>query len=148
MIKTTNLFTFDEVARLTGITRPKFRSLITKELINFYKLGGRIYFDLVDLLEIKAIANLNLSPNQIREIREFFDENKLSKSFSNKRLIVTDKEIYMVNNLDDITQITNKGRGQKIIGQILLPDLYSEMREQARVSNIENYSKKFNRKIA
>lgn len=148
MMKTTNLFTFDEVARLTGITRPKFRSLIKKELINFYKLGGRIYFDLVDLLEIKAIANLNLSPNQIREIREFFDQNKLSKSFSNKRLIVTDKEIYMVNNLDDITQITNNGRGQKIIGQILLPDLYSEMREQARVSNIENYSKKFNRKIA
>lgn len=148
MMKTTNLFTFDEVARLTGITRPKFRSLIKKELINFYKLGGRIYFDLVDLLEIKAIANLNLSPNQIREIREFFDENKLSKSFSNKRLIVTDKTIYMVNNLDDITQITNNGRGQKIIGQILLPDLYSEMREQARVINLENYSKKFNRKIA
>lgn len=137
------LFTFDQAVKLTDITYCKLRSLITKDLINYYKLGGRIYFDLIDLLEIKSIADLGLEPKQITEIREFFENNKPSKPLSDKRLIVCDKKIYHVNSLDDITQLTSKGKGQKIIGQILLPDLYSELHHKAKLLNLENYSKKF-----
>jgi hypothetical protein len=137
------LFTFDNAVKLTGITYCKLRSLITKDLINYYKFGGRIFFDLIDVLEIKSIADLNLSPSQIKEIREFFESNKLSKSLSDKRLIICDKKIYHVNSLDDITQLTSKGKGQKIIGQILLPDLYSELHHKAKILQLENYSKKF-----
>jgi len=137
------LFTFDNAVKLTGITYCKLRSLITKDLINYYKFGGRIFFDLIDVLEIKSIADLNLSPSQIKEIREFFESNKLSKSLTDKRLIVCDKKIYHVNSLDDITQLTSKGKGQKIIGQILLPDLYSELHHKAKILQLENYSKKF-----
>lgn len=137
------LFTFDQSVKLTDITYCKLRSLITRNIINYYKLGGRIYFDLIDLLEIKAIADLDLEPKQIIEIREFFENNKLTKSLSDKRLVICDKKIYHVNTLDDITQLTSKGKGQKIIGQILLPDLYSELHHKAKVLNLENYSKKF-----
>jgi len=148
LINIKKLFTFKEVVQLSGILPGRLRVLIQRNQIHYEKIGSKILFDLLDLIEIRAIVKLNLTPSIIAKIQSFFDDNRQSKTLSDKRLIIFDGSIYYAKNLDDITEILNNGIGQKVLGQIILPDLYCEIREQARVLNIENYSLKFNQKIS
>lgn len=137
------LFTPKETVALTGMKLTQLRKLLYLELIPSIKLGGRVYFDLSGLLEIKTIHKLGLTPSQIRDCQEYFDQIRLSKTLRDKTLIVLDKSIIFVQSLDDLTLLNTTGKGQKILGQVLLPDLFTELREQARILKIENYTKKF-----
>jgi hypothetical protein len=143
MRKISKLFTIPQAVAITGIKEYRLRNFIRHGLLPMQKIGNKIYFDLSTLIEIKCIVELDLLPNQVLQIREYFESINLSNSLADKWLLVFDRSIIYVENLNDLTLLTRKCMGQKLIGQVLLPDLYAELRTQARVLNIDGYQEKF-----
>lgn len=143
MKKISKFFTISQVVAITGIKEYRLRNFIRNDLLPMQKIANKIYFDLSTLIEIKCIEQLGLLPNQVKEIRQYFESINLSNTLADKWLLVFDKSIIYVENLNDLTLLTKKCMGQKLIGQVLLPDLYAELRTQAKVLKIDHYQEKF-----
>jgi hypothetical protein len=143
MRKISKLFTIPQVTAITGIKEYRLRNFIRHDLLPMQKIGNKIYFDLNTLIEIKCIVTLDLLPNQVQQIRQYFESINLSNTLADKWLLVFDRTIIYVENLNDLTLLTKNCMGQKLIGQVLLPDLYAELRTQAKVLKIDHYQEKF-----
>lgn len=88
-----------DVCNILKITLNQLQYLVFKcELIKPEIIGRDWYFNFNDLIEIKIcykIKKAGFALNRLKNAKEFFKENDLENSFSDKNLIVCDKTLYL-----------------------------------------------------
>lgn len=146
-------FNRQEVIAMTGIKPSNLSYLDETELVKPLKIGNskkpQVIYSVEQIIQIKLIQRLReqLSLQEIRKVLAYLTERQYKLSVFNCRMVLVEKELYLVENECEfgayVLKASGKNKGQIMIHQIgQLGEAIIELQQEAIRKQILDFEKR------